>query len=347
MGLPFPGAPTAFDVLLSEGRLRAGLHFFPKPLTHLPDCTIWDAVLRVKQERHLTKGMLALSTSPRKGSLILVMLSVAFVCRAQAPQSAAPAHDPDELVRKVVYNELHAPDSGEFHAWKQKQVKPSRTTTKQYVETPDGLLGRLLTVNGQPLTGDALNKENARINRLLDPKEMQQKSKEQKEDEIRSKRIVAALPDAFVYKVVGTEEQNGHKLVNLRFTPNPNFSAPNRETLVLKGMEGAMTIDSTAMRLLKIDGTLMKDVSIGWGIIGRLDKAGRFAVEQKEVDNGDWEISYMLLNFTGKVLIFKTIRINEVDTSYDFRKVSKMSVAEAIDYLKKADSNNGAVAEKQ
>ncbi len=291
--------------------------------------------------------MLTLIASLRRESIVAGVLSLAFLCLAQAPQTAESGQDPNALVRTVAYNELHAPESNEFHAWKQKQVKPNRTTTKQYVETPEGLLGRLLTVNGKPLTGDALNKENTRINRLLDPRQMQQKRKEQKEDETRSKRIVAALPDAFLYKITGTEERSGHKLINLRFTPNPDFSAPNHETLVLQGMEGDMTIDATVMRLVKIDGTMMEDVSIGWGILGRLDKGGRFVVEQKEVDNGDWEISYMMLNFTGKALIFKTIRINEVDTSYDFRKVPKMNVAEAINYLKKADSDNGAVAEKQ
>lgn len=291
--------------------------------------------------------MLTLIASLRRKSMIAGVLSLALVGMAQEPTATAPAQEPNALVRSVVSNELHAPETGEFHAWKQKQVKPNRTTTKQYVETPDGLLGRLLTENGKPLTGDALAKENDRINRLLDPKQMQQKRKEQKEDETRSKRIVAALPDAFVYKVVGTEEKDGHKLINLRFTPNLNFSAPNRETLVLQGMEGEMTVDATAMRLVKIDGTMMRDVSIGWGILGRLDKGGRFVVEQKEVDQGDWEINYMMLNFTGKALIFKTIRINEVDTSYDFRKVPKMNVAEAIDFLKKTDNENGAVAEKQ
>jgi hypothetical protein len=241
---------------------------------------------------------------------------------------------------------LHAPADTEFHAWKEKQVKPARTTTKQYVETPDGLLGRLLTVNGKPLSGDDLSKEDARINRLLDPRQMQQKRKQQKEDENRTRKIVAALPDAFIYKQTGTEEKDGHTLVNLHFTPNPNFSAPNKETLVLQGMEGEMTVDSTAMRMVKIDGTMTKDVSIGWGIIGHLDKGGRFEVHQTEVDKGDWEVTYMRLNFTGKALIFKTIRINEVDTSYDFRKVPKMSVAEAINFLKKSDTDSATVAKK-
>jgi len=281
--------------------------------------------------------------------MIAALLSVVLGCLAQAPQTpqtAGLAQDPNALVRTVVYNELHAPESSEFHAWKEKQVKPNRTTTKQYVETPDGLLGRLLTVNGKPLSGDDLSKENARINRLLDPKQMQTKRKQQKEDENRTKKILAALPDAFIYKQTGTAEKDGHTLVMLRFTPNPNFNPPSREALVLQGMEGDMTIDSTAMRLVKIDGTMMRDVSIGWGIIGHLDKGGKFEVEQHEIDKGDWEITYMRLNFTGKALIFKTIRINEVDTSYDFRKVPKMSVADAINYLKKADSDNATVAEK-
>ena len=157
---------------------------------------------------------------------------------------------------------------------------------------------------------------------------------------------MAALPDAFRYKVTGTEEKDEHKIVTLHFTPNPNFNPPSHETLVLQGMEGDLVVDSTAMRLAKIDGTMTKDVSIGWGIIGHLDKGGRFVVEQKKVDQGDWEVTYMMLNFTGKALIFKTIRINEVDTSSDFRKVPKMSVAQAIDFLKKADTENGSVAQK-
>jgi hypothetical protein len=90
----------------------------------------------------------------------------------------------------------------------------------------------------------------------------------------------------------------------------------------------------------------VKDVSIGWGIIGHLDKGGQFIVEQAEVDKGDWEITKMRLNFTGKALIFKSIRIDETDVSTDFRKVPKMTVAQALDFLKKADQN-GAVAEKE
>lgn len=260
-------------------------------------------------------------------------------------QEPPPKLSPAELISRVVQNELKAADNnGEFCTWKQRTVKPNRTTVRQMVETPDGMLARILSLNDKPLTSDQQQKEDARINRLLDPKQMQQKRKEQKEDEARTRKLVAALPDAFLYKQIGTEEKNGHTLVTLHFTPNPDFNAPSRETLVYEGMEGTVEVDSTAMRLLKIDGTMFRDISIGWGIIGRLDKGGRFEVQQNEVVKGIWEITYMRLNFTGKALIFKSIRIDETDTSTDFHKVPKMTVAEAINFLKKADSENGTVA---
>ncbi len=99
-----------------------------------------------------------------------------------------------------------------------------------------------------------------------------------------------------------------------------------------------MTIDATAKRIVKIDGTMMKDVSIGWGIIGHLDKGGKFFVEQAPIAEGQWEITQMRLNFSGKALIFKSIRIDSVDTATDFKKVPRLSVQQALDMLKKAET---------
>lgn len=288
-----------------------------------------------------------------KPKLLLALTGIlGLVCFASgartSKQDAQLPSNPTELVRKVVQNELSTAGvvPGEFLSWKERSIKPNRITVKQYVETPDGLLARLLSLNDKPLSDEDMRKEEARINRLLDPKQMQQKRKQQQEDEARTRKMVSALPDAFNFQYAGTTEKDGRTLVSLKFTPNPNFSPPTRETLVYQGMSGDMTVDTTAMRMAKIDGTMTKDISIGWGIIGHLDKGGRFVVEQSEVEPGDWEVTRMQLNFTGKALIFKTIRIDETDTSFDFRRVPKMTVAEALDFLKKAGAQNGAVAGK-
>jgi hypothetical protein len=283
------------------------------------------------------------------------VLGLALWCHAGM---ADPGHqtqlpeNPNDLVRDTVRNELNPPAGDSvYFTWKQRTVKPNRTIVRRMLETPAGLIARVISINDRPLTPEELRKEEQRINRLLDPSQMNAKRKEQKDDEDRTRKIVAVLPDAFRYEYAGTEQRNGQTFVNLKFTPNPRFNPPSRETLVLEGMQGDMTIDATAKRIAKIDGTMMKDVSIGWGIIGHLDKGGHFYVEQEPVGGGQWEITKMLLNFNGRALIFKSIRIDSVDTATDFKKVPKMSVQEALDLLRKADSargqNGGALAQER
>ena len=277
-------------------------------------------------------------------SVVIFGLGLAAAQEQQLP--------PRELVRRAVANEIRDSDGhqGVLFTYKTKDIKPKQTVVKQIVETPDGTLGRILSVNGKPLTAEENQKEDQRINRLLDPNEMRKKRKSQQEDAERTMKMVKALPDAFVYQQVGTETApNGHKLVNLKFTPDPNFSPPNRETLVYQGMSGDMVIDATAMRLAKIDGTLFRDVTIGWGILGRLDKGGQFFVEQNEVYNGHWNTTKMILHFNGKALIFKNIRIDETETTWDYKPVEKMSVQQAVNFLKSEQAHaslSNAMAEK-
>jgi len=262
----------------------------------------------------------------------------AFTSAAQSDTAQLPA-SANDLVRAVVQNELkQAEDTLKLYAFKQRTEKPRGTQIKQMVETPDGILGRVITVNDKPLSPEERRKDDARINRLLDPNEMRKKAKEQKEDERRTREMVRALPDAFVYEYNGTQPgPNGSEVVRLRFRPNPKFDPPTRETLVFQGMEGEMWIDPKIRRMAKIDGTMIKDVTIGWGILGRLDRGGRFIVEQGEVVPGRWETTKLSLDFNGKALLFKTIRIKSTDTFSDFRLVPPMNVAQALDFLRKSE----------
>jgi hypothetical protein len=277
-------------------------------------------------------------------AVVAVLCAAIGAALAGATQNEKPSlpASPDVLVRQMVDNDLkQSIDSGTLYSFKQRTEKPKGTTVKLMVETPDGLIGRVVSKNGQPLSPEEQKTEDDRVNRLLDPRQMQDKRKEQKEDEERTRTMVRAMPDAFIYKYAGTEPgKNGVELVKLHFTPNPKFNPPTRETLVFQGMEGDMWIDPRAIRMAKIDGTMMRDVTIGWGILGRLDKGGRFIVEQSEVAKGHWDTTKLALDFTGKALIFKSIRIKSTDSFTDFRPIPKMTVAQALDYLRKADEQS-------
>jgi hypothetical protein len=252
----------------------------------------------------------------------------------EKPKVFLPANARD-LVQRAIENQLKNTTRQQYSTWKERDVKPRGTSVRQLVETPGGVLGRTIEKDGKPLSPDERQKEDDRVNRLLNPDEMKAKWKEQKEDEERTLKMLHAIPDAFIFTYAeNSKAANGDNLVHIRFTPNPDFDPPSRECLVFEGMQGDMMVDVTQTQLAKIDGTLFKDVTIGWGILGRLDKGGRFVVEQQEVYKDHWDQTHMILNFTGKALLFKTVKIQEESTAWDFHPVEKMDVRTALAFLK-------------
>jgi hypothetical protein len=258
---------------------------------------------------------------------------------SQAGEPELPK-DPDQLVRQVVANELKADRSAQLFTFTVIQKKPNRTEVKQMVQTNAGTVGRLILVNGKPLTPDQRRAEDQRLQRLInDPSAMAEKKKDQDADDKRSREMVQALPDAFVYQYAGTAlKEPWGEVAMLTFKPNPNFDPPNQETKVYRGMSGNMWIDLKDMRLALIDAKLFKEVAFGWGILGHLDPGGTFLVEQKRVYDNHWDASHMILNFTGKILMFKTLKIRQDETTADYRPVQNMSVASAIEFLRQHET---------
>jgi hypothetical protein len=273
-----------------------------------------------------------------KAAVVVVIAAASAWGSQQPPKPDLPAN-PTDLVRRAVTNENQPDTSNTHYMYRLTKKKPDHTETREMIETDQGTIGRLLLWNGKPLTNEQREKEDKRLQRLVtDPQQLTQKQKSQKEDDRRTRNMVAALPDAFIYEYVGTKnEEPWGELVLLKFKPNPNFDPPQRETMVYRGMQGTMAIAIPSYHIAKIEAKLFRDVTFGWGILGHLDQGGEFVVEQKPVEANHWEPSHMVLNFTGKALLFKTIRISDDDLTSDYRPVPAMTVAQAVDLLKKHD----------
>lgn len=247
----------------------------------------------------------------------------------QAQESKPPDLPPGELVRITVRNELKAADdAAPKHMFRSRKLTPKGSQTKLYVETNSALAAMLIAVNDKPLTAPQIQGERDHLAWLMgNPDQLRKKHAREKEDEERTLRIVKALPDAFQYTFAGTETATselgkvGDPLVRLKFTPNPGYQPPSRIEQVLAGMEGYLLIDAAAHRIARIDGTLFRDVSFGWGIIGHLDQGGHFRVQQADVGGGLWDITALSLKMNGKILIFKSITMISDEAFSDFRRV--------------------------
>jgi hypothetical protein len=264
------------------------------------------------------------------------------------PATVSSDQDPAALVRKAVQNEIRtANNEGAHFLFRGTKTTPKGSTTKLYVETKEATAGLVIAYNGKPLTPDQRRAEEARVQRFVEhPEELRKKREQEHESAERTLRIMRALPDAFLFEYAGEEQGSegigraGDPLIKLTFRPNPRYQPPSRVEEVLTGMQGHVLVDAARYRIASIDGTLFKDVNFGWGILGHLDRGGRFVVHQQVVDDNFWEISSMNLNFTGKILLLRNLSIVSTESFSDFKQVpSDLTFAQALELLKKEESS--------
>jgi len=293
-----------------------------------------------------------------RASMSVALLGVAAALLAQdtnAPDAKTPdakvadvknpEMPPGELVRLAVENEVAASNHpGVLHMFRSHKQTPKLSQTRIYVETTDALAAMLIAINDQPLNAEQQQAETNHLAGLMNnPDQLRKKRAREKEDEQRTLQILKALPNAFLYQYAGTENSTpgtgepGVPLVKLTFAPNPAYSPPSRVEQVLEGMKGYLLVDAKTRRLSRLDGTLFREVSFGWGIIGHLDKGGHFLVQQADLGLGDgsWGITEISLNVAGRILLFKGLNIVSDEVLSDFRKMpANLTFAQAVEMLK-------------
>ena len=233
-------------------------------------------------------------------AIVVTLVLAQATCSAQYPLTT-PA---SQLVREVVYNELHDHERhGYWRYWIERHT-PQETLLNEQVETAEGPVTRLALSNGQPLNAENREREQERIDHLLSsPSEQARRRQEYADDEKRIGRILALLPDAFLYQDAG--EENGCR--RLLFRPNPAYPAHSIEARIFHAMSGELRVSARSKHLVQLDGHLEENMDFGYGILGRLYKGGWFRLQRTQVSSTDWKTERLEVHMNGRAMLFKTI----------------------------------------
>ena len=272
-------------------------------------------------------SVVRLRHSPVPFALAIVLLTVP--ARPQsAPSSQVSAND---LARRVITNELTFQDDHTNWMYRLEKEQSGKKRVEEIIETKEGSLSRLLSIDDRPLSAKQQEEENKRVQELMTSRSAKRKLQRELEDAtLQGRRLFKMLPDAFVFNYAGDDGN----LAKLSFRPNPNFHPPSMEARVFHDMEGEMWVDCKQERLAAFSGHLTRDVKFGFGLLGHLDKGGHFEVRQAEVVPGHWDLTNISVEITGKALLFATIGMRKKETHGDFYQVSDdLTLAEAADML--------------
>jgi hypothetical protein len=237
----------------------------------------------------------------------------------------------NDLARRVITNELKFQDDHTNWMYRLEKKQYGKKQVEEIIETKEGSLSRLLSINDQPLTAKQQEEEDQRVRELMTSRSAKRKLQRALEAEIlQGRRLFKMLPDAFVFNYAGGDGN----VIRLSFRPNPNFNPPSLEARVFHDMEGELWVDCKQERLAAFKGHLTQDVKFGLGLLGHLDKGGHFDVRQAEVVPGHWDMTTMSVEMSGKALLFKNIGVQKMEKRWGFQQVSDdLTLTQAADIL--------------
>ncbi len=239
---------------------------------------------------------------------------------ALAQKTKHPATADDlALIERAADHELIELESPTPFQYQERLEWSWGAETRLVIETPECRADRIVLSNDEPLSPDHQTKEQRRLEKLLSDRDaVKSDLKEQKAETQHRIRMVKAFPKAFFFDFVGREKG----LLRFDFRPDPEFSPKDRETQMYRGMEGAVWIEPQQERIVQIQGKLVKDVTFGWGIFGRLKKGGIYEITQTQLSPGRWRITGLNVDVKGRTFLVDTFRVLRKETNSQFQPVS-------------------------
>jgi len=116
--------------------------------------------------------------------------------------------------------------------------------------------------------------------------------------------LVDATREAFTAKWVGREKLNGRDCDVIELTPNPNFRAHSMLLEALTHATAKLWVDHTADQLVRGEAHIIRDVSFGGGILGKLYRGAVFSMDQSEAAPGIWLPNRYQYDYTGRKFLF-------------------------------------------
>jgi hypothetical protein len=248
-------------------------------------------------------------------SLIAVM---GLVLVGVLPMRAQETRSAKEIIQAAVKTELAA-DKNDRSRWRYRDdQRDGNDTVSIVVQTDHGSVKRVISKNGRPLSDAEARVEDQRIQSLIhDPDKLARRRKDSAQDDKNATELLNMLPEAFTWKVQSEDAEK----ITLHFEPNAGFNPPDMQSRVMGEMMGELVVDKEQNRIETIRGRLMQDVTIGWGLLGRLREGGTFRVERRQIGPKLWQIVETHVHIEGKALFFKNIGEQQDEVQTEFTQV--------------------------
>jgi hypothetical protein len=182
--------------------------------------------------------------------------------------------------------------------------------TFRVVPTGTGTMKLLLRDNDRPADPAEYHKQlelwKDTLELFLKPDDSRAKSAYAKFERKKRDRaeLIDAMRDGFSHKWLGQETVDGHSCDVFQLDPNPSFHPRSMLQEVISHVRAKIWVDRNQDQLVRGEAHVIKDISVGGGILGKLYHGGVFFFQQSEVAPGVWLPTRYQYDFTARKFLF-------------------------------------------
>jgi hypothetical protein len=141
--------------------------------------------------------------------------------------------------------------------------------------------------------------------------------------------LINSMKEGLLRKWVGQETVNGHLCDVIQLGPNPEFHPRSTLQEAITRVTAKIWVDHSANQLVRAEAHVVRDISFGGGILGKLYRGGVFAFDQSEVAPGVWLPTRYQYDYTARKFLFTFEQHQWIEVSH-YRRVGTPKEALAL-----------------
>ena len=186
---------------------------------------------------------------------------------------------------------------------------------------------RLISKNGVPVSEQELakrdrheeereNKSKAKNDRQSDERRQADKDKEDRKE----KEIVDDIFAMYQVEMVQREPIGNVSTILITFSPKSNYKPRTSEGKLLQHISGKAWISEEDHQLAKLQTQVNDPISIGAGILAKLQRGSTLNFERRKINNEIWLPVKVEVNLNARVLLFKGFNFRQIDEYSDHKR---------------------------
>ena len=279
-------------------------------------------------------------------TLGLVLCATALGQQPSHPKDPSPATLSEDqirdLIRQSADNDLENDKKQRDYTYEEReevrrldgkgQVKSTEVKTFDVMEIYGEQVQKLTAKDDKPLSDKDAQKEDEKIQKLIDKRKNESDDdrrkrleKEEKERE-EGRKFVTEIADAYIFKFVGIESLDGRDTYVIDCDPRPGYEPHMKEAKFLSKARGRVWIDKDDRQMKKLDVMFIDTVSYGL-FLARIHKGSRVIVENVRVNDEVWLQERVAVKIDVRVALLKNfnVEVDVADRNYKkFRSATKI-----------------------